>query len=285
MYSKLMFIVLASSFSSPIVGMQWIKNVAHYFYNANNPIVTIIKDGNREPLKKLLDETLDVNYVDENHMSLLHHATAHGQLSIVQMLIDHGASVNCKEKDGFTPLHIACLLNNLLIMETLIRANAHINEGDKYKCTPLHYAAYNPNLSVTQLLVYYGAHINSPNQDDFRPLHFAWHAKNIPYMQFLVNNGADINCKGGRNQITPLHLACFYNDIEAVKLLLRSGADYTNVRFGEKHKNIKELCNIEGKRRQQEQEKFALFKTRLISYEKQNPDTFSYLAFIALQRK
>jgi ankyrin repeat protein len=59
-----------------------------------------------DAVKLCLDRGADVNAIDEDGLTALHHAVPRGA-GVVQLLVDHGASIETKDKRGRTPLDVA----------------------------------------------------------------------------------------------------------------------------------------------------------------------------------
>jgi ankyrin repeat protein len=59
-----------------------------------------------EAVKLCLERGADVNAIDEDGLTALHHAVPRGA-GVVQLLVDHGASIETKDKRGRTPLDVA----------------------------------------------------------------------------------------------------------------------------------------------------------------------------------
>ena len=65
---------------------------------------------------------------------------------------------------------------------------------------------------------------NITNTEGNTLLHLACYENNVEIVRFLLKNGADIN-KEDKNGFTPLYLACYENNVEIVRLLLEKDAD------------------------------------------------------------
>lgn len=64
---------------------------------------------NRVPVVRTLLSvgSVDINAVDENGATALHHAAAKGHVEIARLLIAHGADLERTDRKGRTPLMIA----------------------------------------------------------------------------------------------------------------------------------------------------------------------------------
>ena len=83
----------------------------------------------------LFESGIDVNFIDKDGFSSLHHATIMGDSEIMSFLVKKGADVNCKSRSGYTPLLWGLCANilerdiqkHLDALEFLIKHGADIN--------------------------------------------------------------------------------------------------------------------------------------------------------------
>ncbi len=105
--------------------------------------------GDVETVETLLDGGMDVNTVDANQMTPLHHAAMHVRHKVIQTLVDRGAEVNASDmKGGFTALHWVVINADPISIEhvdasivALSRGGCDVNAADFNLASPLHYAA------------------------------------------------------------------------------------------------------------------------------------------------
>ena len=92
----------------------------------------------------------------------------------------------------------------------------------------------NQSLNVLSFLINSGANVNCVTKTNKTLLYFSCHVNNYNYVLFLLK------CRGLRDIInladqekgnTPLHIACYYDNFEIVKLLADYGAKITIVNF------------------------------------------------------
>ena len=148
---------------------------------------------------------------------------------------------------GETPLIIAANKGDIHTMKKLISQNANVNHV-AYRIWPhgghpvLHYAIESGSVEAVKLLIEAGANVNEitsnliihqkRKQTNERNLFLLASAINshapINIIQALINGGADIN-KGGltTGKWTPLMIASYRGYSDALKLLLKAGADKT----------------------------------------------------------
>lgn len=89
---------------------------------------------NAEIIKIILENGADVNYVNKDGNTMLHHAVHwSNNKEIVQILLEHGAEVNAKNNDGLTPLHYAQYNLNHKEMIVLLRKYGAFDEDIEEK--------------------------------------------------------------------------------------------------------------------------------------------------------
>ena len=123
-------------------------------------------------------------------VATLHRAVRTGDANQVQALLREGKNVNELDGDGWTPLHHAAFIGHQAIAALLIRHGAKINARDQDEWTPLHTAAFNGHLPVTTLLLDHGADIGSEEADGDTPLVVANLRGRGKIVEALVERGA-----------------------------------------------------------------------------------------------
>lgn len=66
--------------------------------------------------------------------------------------------------------------------------------------------------------------INARDEDKYTPLHRACYSNQIEIVKYLLQNGADVTAKT-ELQWQPLHSCCQWNHFECAAVLLQNGAD------------------------------------------------------------
>ncbi|MCB1191228.1 MAG: ankyrin repeat domain-containing protein [Leptospiraceae bacterium] len=133
----------------------------------------------------------------------LYRAIKHGKLEYVQGIFNKGAEANVLIEDGNSPLHHAAMAGYPDIVEFLIQKGGKADIHGINTYTPLHFAK---NVEVAELLLKAGADINAKGWSDMSPLHIAVEYGNLDLVKFYITHGADINAQGIMGA-TPLELA------------------------------------------------------------------------------
>jgi truncated hemoglobin YjbI len=157
--------------------------------------------------------------------TLLHEASAQGNLTMVELLLRLGADPNAQDGGGHTPLY--CLANEYRashggdVVRVLARSGANVNANDGVKqCTALHMAARRGNLEIAQALLDCGAGIEARDSLGDTPLRRSVNCDKIQVASLLLARGADVHSTGNKG-LTPLLAA----RTDTMKQLLQSRND------------------------------------------------------------
>jgi len=141
-----------------------------------------------------------------------------GDVEIVKMLFDHGAVLKSEEIREYTTG--ACRKQNLPVLELI----------SKKGITPDYDACYaalayesSPDQAMISWLTARSKIRNNPVYDASL-LHLAAGNNNVEIVRMLIKTGADVNVKDRSDQ-TPLHYAAGKNNLEIASLLIKAGAD------------------------------------------------------------
>lgn len=251
----------------------------HSFYPA---LERAIDQEDLEALRSIVEESGSPNLQMKAGDLLLHHCCERGFSKAVHLLLELGAAPDTPGREGFTPAMVCsvndaedCLaevlnwngcafdtneLSRLLILaaqhdsirvtQLLLDRGADPNFHDSKTDgrTALHWAAQEGNVLVIELLCERGANPDAFDADGFTALHIAAGENNTEVLQTLISWKADLDllCSGDGFS-TALHIACAWQNEEAVALLLENGADPT-IRNDEDETALDIATNAENER-------------------------------------
>lgn len=186
-----------------------------------------VRDNNIGKVRTLLNKGADVNISSRRGNTPLHQASVKGYLPIVLELLIKNPNVNRVNQNGDTPLHFASETGRLEIIDKLVDAGANVNIQNMSSTTPLHFACLNGYLEVINRLVDAGADVNIQTLWGQTPLFLAINRNrnSVEIVERLLALGANVNMGGDIENGTPLHKACYLDNIDIVNILLGAGAD------------------------------------------------------------
>ncbi len=149
------------------------------------------KPANVDMLKAILDCGADVNLIDSNGWTALHHAAEKGDLKAATILLDSRANVNAFSNARKTPLHLAAFANRTEMVKLLLERGAAIEFESEEKCTALHFAAKKGSLECVKELLAAGANIYKQDHRLWTPLHYAAYNGHKEVVNFLLYWDAD----------------------------------------------------------------------------------------------
>jgi TonB family protein len=110
------------------------------------------RDGERESIKSLLNQTVNINAKDSYGWTALTYAAIYGDSEIVEALLLNGADINTQSEDGYTPLMAAVQYKHDSIVKMLIAKGADVNTQDKDGNTARTLAARGRNTKIIGLI-------------------------------------------------------------------------------------------------------------------------------------
>ena len=87
-----------------------------------SPLFMQTKKGDFSSIDSCLAKGFDINTYDENYETLLHHAVAHRNKTIIKKLLGLGADPTVTNKNGLNPIQLASSLPDLDIVKMFVRA-------------------------------------------------------------------------------------------------------------------------------------------------------------------
>lgn len=207
------------------------------------PLVIACYYGKMRLVKELIKANTDVNLINNEDDTPLIAACKGGHINVVKELVEAGANVNqakydcywshpremdpdeskvhCKIKKRFeceTPILVACENGNVELIQLLINEGADVNVSKHLAGTPLINACEVGDICVVELLLQNGANVSLIDVDGKTPLRIARVKRHFDIIKILIEKG----CGNGDKTLSS---ACYEGDLNAVKTLIKAGAD------------------------------------------------------------
>jgi uncharacterized protein len=215
------------------------------FAAADSRLVEAVKNHDKETVRSLLKEHVDVNTPEADGTSALHWAAHANDLETAQLLIRAGANAKATSRYGVTPLSEAASYGGAALVEALLKAGADVNTLTTEKGeTVLMTASRAGNVGAVKVLLEHGADANA--KESFRgqtSLMWAAAEDHPDVVKLLVAHGADPKVRSSDRDTTPpklmagtpaapisrggltaLVFAARQGSIESAKALLDAGA-------------------------------------------------------------
>ncbi|CAH1640799.1 unnamed protein product [Spodoptera littoralis] len=221
--------------------------------NGESPIHIAAQMGNIDILRQIitiakLTNTLD--FRNEKGETALFKAVSHSQLDVLKLLISSGSDIGLVTAMKTNIFHIAAEQGNQDILEYLLEYNPHVtvrlvNKSDN-QGPPLFYAVKNNHPVCAELLISKGAQVGIyvPCKDCIGKdilewqslLHIAARKNYCEIADIIIKHDSNtVHCPDSAGR-TPLHEACSNGNREMIVLLLRKGADLSEVGRGRQPK-------------------------------------------------
>jgi ankyrin repeat protein len=152
-------------------------------------------------------------------------AVRSGNRDAVRTLLGQRVDVNSPEVDGTTALHWAVRGDDIETTRLLLAAGARANQANRYGVTPLSLAALNGNAQVMAALIEAGADPAASISNGQTMLMIAARSGNPGAMSVLLARHVDVNAHEQVLGETALIWAASENHAEAITLLAKNGAD------------------------------------------------------------
>jgi ankyrin repeat protein len=164
----------------------------------------------------------DVKVRNTHGLEPLYVAAEYGYLKVVKILLNNGADIDLENICRDIPLMLAIRNGHIEIVGFLLNNNIYtscINLGDKLKDS-LEWAIEAGQVKIAKFLL---DHYDISLIDKNDALKTAIYHRRGEIIKLLLNNGAEVNYLNERE--TPLSFACDEGRKDAVKILLKHGAD------------------------------------------------------------
>lgn len=192
-----------------------------------------VEDRNTEVVRKLIAKGANVNQLDSSQRTTLYQPAVNGDIEITKILVKSNADVNAEDLARLTALYNAAANGHEEVAKYLMENGADVKRNGALKLTPLHLAVANVDKAMVDCIIEndenIGENIETVDVFGWTSLYWAAAKNNTPILESLLH--AISKCRAsveiedmllGR---TPLHIAAALGNFEAVKLLIKYGAE------------------------------------------------------------
>jgi ankyrin repeat protein len=179
--------------------------------------------GHEAIVRYLVDQNIDVDAVNLQGATALHHAANHGYVEIMRLLLQKGANINAVMPErNLSVLHMTIMGESKAALECLltwlIKPDTEARDDRGY--TALHYAVLQPSKELSELLLRHGADSNAFGEENITPLEKA--VREQPEMvPLLVEYGADAALKRP-DGLFVLMITAYEDDSKMVEQLMKN---------------------------------------------------------------
>jgi len=210
--------------------------------NNRPPLYLAIAQGHFEDAKALLDMGADPNVeVDDGYPNgrrcLIQTGVHWGKVGIIKALLDAGAKVDHVDASGQQPIHAAAEWGSPEMLKLLLAAGAKLDApikgagmDSRNGYQPIHLAAFHGHTEMVKALIALGADVNAKdargNTVVKEVVYGGSNSERLATLKVLLDAHADPNAPDSDGR-TPLDHASFYQNSDAIRLLLAAGAKST----------------------------------------------------------
>jgi ankyrin repeat protein len=193
--------------------------------DADQRLVQAAAEQDRDAVRRLLREKIDVNAARADGTTALLWAAHWDDLELAELLLRARAKVNQGDDYGVTALARACENTSEAMVQKLLKAGGDPNAAQESGLTPLMIAARTGKVNVVKALIAHGANINAATKEvHATALMWALASQHHDVTRVLVEGAADVRVSTTKGT-TPLMFAASNGDIEMAKILIAAGAD------------------------------------------------------------
>ena len=157
-------------------------------------------------------------------------AAEQGDREVVRALLQQGLDVNAAQGGGTTALHWAARANDVAMAEMLLYAGANVRATTRLGAhTPLLFASKHGNASMVETLLAAGADANDATTTGATALMFASASGSVESVRLLLDREPDVNARESSGGQTALMFAAANGRHRVIELLIERGAELSLV--------------------------------------------------------
>ena len=236
----------SKSMAAATVAWLWVASVSAG--GADFPLIEAIKGHDREAVRALLEQNVDVNAREGDGSTALHWAVERDHGEAIAALLRAGADVNAANDYGVTPVSLACTNRNTTVVTQLLVAGADPNAATSMGETALMTCARTSSVDAVAALLDHGASNVNAREESHGQTALMWAAtqEDPALVRMLLEHGADVHARSTSHLLpvnlgtgnafeqyvmlphrgsTPLLFAARHGRVESARVLLDAGAD------------------------------------------------------------
>ena len=182
----------------------------------------------------LLDARAEIDAEDSLGRQPIHWAAEYAEMPYFDLLLERGAAIDATSAAGLTMVHhfVVGRANREDMLRLLLSQGLDPDAEDDRGVRPVHLAAQAASLAYLDILIEHDAEHDPIGRDSMSVMHFAAHGRGVEsevtpraaVIDRLIELGHAVDPRDSVNR-TPLHLAAWTGEIEAVRRLLHHGAE------------------------------------------------------------
>jgi ankyrin repeat protein len=193
--------------------------------DADMELIEAARNGDSESVARLVMESVDVNFAEQDGTTALHWAAHRNDMGIADLLLVAEADVDVSNDYGVSPVYLACTNRSGEMVRKLLDAGADPNATLWNGESVLMNCARTGAADAIAALIEKGARLDAREQKKGQTaLMWAAAEGHGDAVELLVKAGADIKARS-QGGFTPLLYAARSGDLKSAQVLIDAGAD------------------------------------------------------------
>ena len=172
-----------------------------------------------QAVKYLLKQGADPSLQGNRGWNALHCASQGGNPEVIELMLSHVPCIDSRTKEGYTPLMKAALTDKLQAVKYLLKQGADPSLQDNDGWNGLHHASQGGNPEVIELMLSHLPCIDSRTKEGYTPLMIAADNDKLQAVKYLLKQGADPSLQDNSGSIV-LHDASGSGNVAIMEEIL-----------------------------------------------------------------